>query len=208
MLKIVLKELLKTKTYLSYSITLEKRNKSYKVNFLRKTTTMIAFLLVTLFVLTSLAPLSNAEYTHQDLTMTVLINGNDVSQFSRDTPLTINVDNAISVDLAIQNNGETVYHLTDMSMEIYSVQRILGIWDWEVKVYTHHIDVDNNDDDGDGKEGFDVLAGLDETDSFTVAAEEIAEYKEEVRGQSVRLDVIFNFETIPDFTATVYIDFV
>ena len=66
----------------------------------------------------------------------------------------------------------------------------------------------NADEDGDGKEGFDIPAGLGETDSFTVAAEEIAEYKEEVRGQSVRLDVIFNFETIPDFTATVYIDFV
>jgi len=143
-------------------------------------------LLVALFALSTFAPLSNAAYTHQDLTMTVLINGNDV---------------------AIQNNGETV-HLTDMSMEIYSVQRILGIWDWEVKIYTHNIDVDNADDDGDGKEGFDIPAGLSETDSFTVAAEEIAEYKEEVRGQSVRLDVVFNFETIPDFTATVYIDFV
>lgn len=168
----------------------------------------MALLLVTLLALTSLAPLIKADYTHQDLTLTVIINGNDVSQYNtKDNPLTINVDNAISVDLAIQNNGVTA-HLTDMSMEIYSVQRILGIWDWEVKIYTHQIDVDNADDDGDGKEGFDIPAGLSETDSFTVAAEEIAEYKEEVRGQSVRLDVIFNFETIPDFTATVYIDFV
>jgi len=95
-----------------------------------------------------------------------------------------------------------------MSMEIYTVQRILGIWDWEARIYTHQIDVDNADEDGDGKEGFDIPARLSEDDSFTVAAEEIEEYKEQVRGQSVRLDVIFNFETIPDFTATVYIDFI
>jgi len=178
------------------------------VNFLRKPATMMALLLVTLFALTSLAPLSNADYTHQDLTLTVIINGNDVSQYNtKDNPLAINVDNAISVHFAIQNNGETL-HLTDMSMEIYTVQRILGIWDWEAKIYTHQIDVDNTDEDGDGKEGFDINAGLSEADSFTVAAEEIEEYKEQVRGQSVRLDVIFNFETIPDFTATVYIDFV
>ena len=175
---------------------------------MRKSASIMGFLLVALFALSTFAPLSNAAYTHQDLTMTVLINGNDVSQHNtKNNPLTINVDNAISVSFNIQNNGATV-HLTDMSMEIFTVQRILGIWDWEARIYTHQIDVDNNDEDGDGKEGFDVLAGLSESDSFTIAEEEIAEYKEQVRGQSVRLDVIFNFETIPDFTATVYIDFV
>jgi len=175
---------------------------------MRKSTSIMGLLLVALFALSTFSPLSNAAYTHQDLTLTVIINGYDVSQYNtKDNPLTIHVDNPINIHIAIQNNGETV-HLTDMSMDIYSVQRILGIWDWEVKVYTHLIDVDNADEDGDGKEGFDVLAGISETDSFTVAAEEIAEYKEEVRGQNVRLDVIFNFETIPDFTATVYIDFV
>lgn len=185
-----------------------KKNFRKGESVMRKSTSIMGLLLVALFALSTFAPLSNADYTHQDLTMTVIINGNDASQYNtKDNPLAINVDNAISVHFAIQNNGETV-HLTDMSMEIYTVQRILGIWDWEVKIYTHQIDVDNADEDGDGKEGFDVPAGISEADSFTVAAEEIAEYKEEVRGQSVRLDVIFNFETIPDFTATVYIDFV
>jgi hypothetical protein len=186
---------------------MKNRNKKGE-SVMRKSTSIMGLLLVALFALSTFAPLSNAAYTHQDLTLTVIINGNDITQYNtKDNPLTVNVDDAINVHLAIQNNGETV-HLTDMSMEIYTVQRILGIWDWEVKIYTHQVDVDNSDEDGDGKEGFDILAGLDETDSFTVAAEEIAEYKEEVRGQSVRLDVIFNFETIPDFTATVYIDFV
>ena len=175
---------------------------------MKKSTSIMGLLLVALFALSTFAPLSNAVYTHEDLTLTVIINGNDASQFNtKDNPLTINVDNAISVHYSIQNQGETV-HLTDMSMEIFTVQRILGIWDWEARIYTHQIDVDNADEDGDGKEGFDVPAGLSESDSFVVPAEEFEEYKEQVRGQSVRLDVIFNFETIPDFTATVYIDFV
>ena len=175
---------------------------------MRKSTSIMGLLLVALFALSTFAPLSNADYTHQDLTMTVIINGNDASQYNtKDNPLAINVDNAISVHFAIQNNGETV-HLTDMSMDIYTVQRILGIWDWEVKVYTHQIDVDNADDDGDGMEGFDIPAGLSESDSVIVDDEEIAEYKDQVRGQRVRIDVNFNFESISDYTITVYIDFV
>ena len=156
---------------------------------------------------TSFAPLSNAAYTHEDLTLTVLINSNDVSSHNtKDNPLVLNVDNDINVNFAIQNNGETV-HLTDMSIDIFTVQTIL-FWDWEAKIYTHQIDVDNADDDGDGMEGFDIPAGLSESDSFIVDDEEIAEYKDQVRGQRVRIDVNFNFESISDYTITVYIDFV
>lgn len=167
----------------------------------------MALLLVTLFTLTAFAPLSNAAYTHQDLTLTVLINGEDVATHNtKENPLIISVDDDIEVYFDISNAGETV-HLTEMSMDIYTVQRIL-FWNWEAKIYTHQIDVDNEDDDGDGREGFDIPAGLSDSDSFIVDDEEIAEYKDQVRGQRVRVDVNFNFDTIPDYTITVYINFV
>jgi hypothetical protein len=78
----------------------------------------------------------------------------------------------------------------------------------ETKVYDHQVDLDNDDEDGDGKEGFDIPAATSETDGFSISPEEIAEYKDALSGQRVRIDILFNFETIADYTIKVYINFV
>jgi len=177
------------------------------MNALRKYGSIMSFALVALFAMSSFAPLANAAYTHHDLTMTVILNGEDVATHNtKDNPLVINVDNDIEGVFSIANNGATI-HLTDMSLEIYTIQKIL-FWDMESKVYTHQVDVDNGDEDGDGKEGFDIPAGLNKSDSFTVSVKDIEEYREQLRGQRVRIDVNFTFEDIPDYTVTVYINFV
>jgi hypothetical protein len=36
----------------------------------------------------------------------------------------------------------------------------------------------------------------------------MAEYRDALSGQRVRIDILFNFETIPDYTIKVYITFV
>ncbi|WP_287587352.1 hypothetical protein [Candidatus Borrarchaeum sp.] len=104
------------------------------------------------------------------------------------------------------NAGETV-HLTDATVSFYTLQTIL-FWDIESKVYDHQVDLDNEDDDGDGKEGFDISAATSESDSFDISPEEMAEYRDALSGQRVRIDILFNFETIPDYTIKVYITLV
>jgi hypothetical protein len=110
------------------------------------------------------------------------------------------------MDLSMTNAGGMV-HLTDASVTFYTLQTIL-FWQLESKVYTHQVDLDNEDDDGDGKEGFDIPAGTSESDSFEISSEDIAEYRDALSGQKVRIDILFNFETISDYTVTVYINFV
>lgn len=150
---------------------------------------------------------TNAAYTHEDLTLTVLVNGQDTSAHNvKSNPLVIDLSQAITVDLSMTNAGETV-HLTDASVTFYTLQTIL-FWQLETKVYTHQVDLDNEDEDGDGKEGFDIPAGISESDSFEVSPEDIAEYRDALSGQKVRIDILFNFETIPDYTVKVYINFV
>jgi hypothetical protein len=150
---------------------------------------------------------TNAAYTHGDLTLTVLVNGQDVSlNYVEANPLSIDLSQAIEVDLSLSNAGATV-HLTDATVSFYTLQTIL-FWDLESKVYDHQVDLDNDDDDGDGKEGFDILAGTSESDSFEITSEDIAEYRDALSGQKVRIDILFNFEAISDYTVTVYITFV
>ena len=150
---------------------------------------------------------TNATYTHEDLTLTVLVNGQDVSlNYVKSNPLLINLTEAIEVDLSLSNAGATV-HLTDATVSFYTLQTIL-FWELESKVYDHLADLDNDDDDGDGKEGFDIPAATSESDSFEITTEDIAEYRDALSGQEVRIDILFNFETISDYTVTVYITFV
>jgi hypothetical protein len=150
---------------------------------------------------------TNAAYTHEDLTLTVLVNSQDVSAHNvKSNPLVINLTQPIEMDLSMTNAGGTV-HLTDASVTFYTLQTIL-FWQLESKVYTHQVDLDNEDDDGDGKEGFDIPAGTSESDSFEISSEDIAEYRDALSGQKVRIDILFNFETISDYTVTVYINFV
>jgi predicted transcriptional regulator len=173
-------------------------------NILRKSVSILIFLFVTLLSTNSLVSSLNASYTHQDLTFTVLINGNDVSLHNtKDNPLIIDIENDIEIDFDIANSGETV-HLIDVSFEVYTIQEILFL-DQETKVFTHKIDVDNNDVDADGKEGFDIASGMSESSNFVVYSEEIKEYKEQIRGQRVRVDINLNFEIIPDYFITVYL---
>lgn len=150
---------------------------------------------------------TNAAYTHEDLTLTVLVNGHDISTNNvKSNPLVIDLTQPIQVSLSITNDGETV-HLTDATVSFYTLQTIL-LWDIESKIYDHQVDLDNEDDDGDGKEGFDIPAATSESDSFEITPEDIAEYRDALSGQRVRLDILFNFETIPDYTVKVYITFV
>ena len=151
--------------------------------------------------------MANATYTHGDLTLTVLVNGQDVTlNNAKSNPLVVDLSQAIDVDLSLSNAGATV-HLTDATVSFYTLQTIL-FWELEQKVYDHLVDLDNDDDDGDGMEGFDIPAATSETDSFSISPEEIAEYKDALEGQRVRIDILFNFETIADYTIKVYINFV
>ncbi len=157
-----------------------------------------------LFTINALVSSLNASYTHQDLTFTVLVNDNDISLHNtKENPLVIDIENDIEIDLDISNAGESV-HLIDASIDVYTIQEIL-LWDQEAKVFTHYIDVDNNDEDGDGKEGFDIESGMSESRNFVVYSEEIKEYKEQIRGQRVRVDINLNFESIPDYSITIYL---
>jgi hypothetical protein len=150
---------------------------------------------------------TNAVYTHESLTLTVTVNGSDTTAHNvRSNPLVIDLDQPLVVSLALTNAGETV-HLTDATVSFYTIQTIL-LWELETKVYDHQVDLDNDDEDGDGKEGFDIPAAASETDSFSISPEEIAEYKDALAGQRVRIDILFNFETIADYTIKVYINFV
>jgi len=150
---------------------------------------------------------TNAAYTHEGLTLTVLVNGSDTSAHNvKSNPLVIDLTEPILVSLSMTNAGETV-HLTDATVSFYTLQTIL-LWDIESKVYDHQVDLDNEDDDGDGKEGFDIPAATSESDSFEISAEEMAEYRDALSGQRVRIDILFNFETIPDYTIKVYITLV
>ncbi len=150
---------------------------------------------------------TNATYTHEDLTLTVLVNGQDVSlNYVESDPLVMDLSQAIEVDLSMSNDGATV-HLTDATVSFYTLQTIL-FWELESKVYDHQVDLDNDDDDGDGMEGFDIPAGASESDSFEITSEDIAEYRDALSGQRVRIDILFNFEVISDYTVTVYITFV
>jgi len=159
---------------------------------------------MTLFTINAIVSPLNASYTHQDLTFTVLINDNDIFLHNtKNNPLVIDIENDMEIDFDISNTGETV-HLIDVSFDVYTIQEIL-FWDQEAKVFTHNIDVDNNDEDGDGKEGFDIASGMSESSNFVVYSEEIKEYKEQIRGQRVRVDINLNFESIPDYTITVYL---
>jgi len=172
---------------------------------LKKNLSIFIIIFVALFTLSSFIPPGNAAYTHQDLTITVLINSNDVSfHNNKDHPLLIDIDNDIEIYFKISNAGETV-HLIDASLEVYSIQTIL-FWDYETKVFEYNIDVDNGDEDGDGREGFDIFAGLSESNSVTLTTEELDDYKEILRDQRARVDLNFNFEIISDYTITVYIE--
>lgn len=150
---------------------------------------------------------TNASYTHEDLTLSVQVNGQDTSAHDvRSNPLVINLNDALLVSLSMTNAGETV-HLTDATVSFYTVQTIL-FWDLDTKVYDHQVDLDNDDEDGDGKEGFDIPAATSESDSFEISPEDIAEYRDALTGQRVRIDILFNFEIIEDYTVKVYINFV
>jgi predicted transcriptional regulator len=134
----------------------------------------------------------------------VLINDNDISLYNtKDNPLVIDIDNDIEIYFDISNTGETV-HLVDVLFEVYTIQKIF-FWDHEAKVFTRNIDVDNNDEDGDGQEGFDIASGMSESSNFVVYSEEIQEYKSQIRGQQVRVNINLNFESVPDYAITVYI---
>jgi predicted transcriptional regulator len=171
---------------------------------LKKNLTIIIILFVALFTLSAFISPGNAAYTHQDLTITVLINGNYVSNHNvKDNPLLLDVDNDIEIYFDISNAGETI-HLIDTSIEVYTIQKAL-FWDYETKLFTYNIDVDNGDEDNDGREGFDIAAGLEESKSLTVKSKDIEEYKELMRDQRTRVDLTFNFEIITDYTITVYI---
>jgi hypothetical protein len=163
---------------------------------------------LSLVLLLTLMPVgTNASYTHEDLTLTVLVNGQDTSAHNvKSNPLVIDLSQPLQVSLSLTNAGGTV-HLTDASVSFYTLQTIL-FWQLESKVYTHQVDLDNEDDDGDGKEGFDILAGASESDGFEISPEDIADYRDALSGQKVRIDILFNFETIPDYTVKVYINFV
>ncbi len=150
---------------------------------------------------------TNAAYTHESLSLTVLVNGQDTGAHNvKSNPLTINLTQALEVDLSMVNAGDTV-HITDATVSFYTIQTIL-FWDLESKVYDHQVDLDNEDDDGDGKEGFDIPASSSESESFEISPEDIAEYRDALSGQRVRIDILFNFEVISDYTVTVYINFV
>lgn len=150
---------------------------------------------------------TNASYTHEDLTLSVQVNGQDTSAHDvRSNPLVINLNDALLVSLSMTNAGETV-HLTDATVSFYTVQTIL-FWDLDTKVYDHQVDLDNDDEDGDGKEGFDIPAATSESDSFEISPEDIAEYRDALTGQRVRIDILFNFEGIDNYTIKVYINFV
>jgi hypothetical protein len=150
---------------------------------------------------------TNAVYTHESLTLTVMVNGSDATAHSvKSNPMVIDLNQPLAVSLALTNAGETV-HLTDATVSFYTIQTII-LWEMETKVYDHQVDLDNDDEDGDGKEGFDIPAATSETDGFSISPEEIAEYKDALSGQRVRIDILFNFETIADYTIKVYINFV
>ena len=163
---------------------------------LRKYTSVMAILLVTLFAMTTFAPLSNAAFTHQDLTMTLFMNGSDVSTHdTANNPLVINLDEDVKGDFSFANNGATV-HLNDITVELYNVQPVL-FWHWDTKFYENQFDVDK-----------DIPAGFGTKASFTLYLSNAGENKEALRGQTIRIDVTLSFGSIPDYTITVYVDFV
>ncbi|MFX1521100.1 MAG: hypothetical protein ACFFCD_14385 [Promethearchaeota archaeon] len=168
---------------------------------------LIVSALSLVLLLTLMSNVTSATYTHEDLTLTVLVNGHDVSLNNvKSNPLVIDLSQPIEIELLMSNAGETV-HLTDAAVTFYTLQTIL-FWQLETKIYTHQVDLDNNDDDGDGKQGFDIPAGTNESDSFVISPEDIADYHDALSGRNVRLDILFNFENIPDYTIKVYLTFV
>ncbi|WP_287583291.1 winged helix-turn-helix transcriptional regulator [Candidatus Borrarchaeum sp.] len=171
---------------------------------MKKNLPIFILVFVTLVTLSAFISPGNAAYTHQDLTITVLINGSEVSSHTKNNPLLLDVDNDIEIDFDISNTGETI-HLIDTSIEVYTIQKAL-FWDYETKIFKYNIDVDNGDEDGDGREGFDIVAGLAESKSLRLRSKDIEEYKELMRDQRARVDLTFNFETISDYTITVYIE--
>jgi hypothetical protein len=158
--------------------------------------TVLAFLFVALFAMTAFAPLSDAAFTHQDLTMTLFMNGSDVSTHNTvNNPLVINLDEDIKGDFSFTNNGDSV-HLNDITVELYNVNPVL-FWYWESKFYENEFEVDE-----------DIPAGFGTKASFTLFLSNAGENKEALRGQTNRIDVTLSFESIPDFTITVYVEFV
>jgi hypothetical protein len=167
---------------------------------------LIVSALSLVLLLTLMPSATSAIYTHEDLTLTVLVNGQDVSLNNvKSNPLILDLSQPINVELSMSNTGKTV-HLTDAAVTFYTLQTIL-FWELETKVYTHQVDLDNSDEDGDGKEGFDIPASTSESNSFVISPEDIADYRDTLSGQKVRIDILFNFEDIPDFTVQVYITF-
>ncbi len=163
---------------------------------MKKPVTVLAFLFVALFAMTAFAPLSNAAFTHQDLTMTLVMNGSDVSTHNTfSNPLVINLDEDIKGDFSFANNGDRV-HLNDITVELYNVQPVL-FWHWDTKFYENEFEVDE-----------DIPAGFGTKASFTLFLSNLEENKEALRGQTNRIDVTLSFESIPDFTITVYVEFV
>ena len=158
--------------------------------------TVLAFLLVALFAMTAFAPLTDAAFTHLDLTMTLLMNGSDVSTHNTvNNPLVIDLDEDIKGDFSFTNNGDSV-HLNDITVELYNVNPVL-FWYWESKFYENEFEVDE-----------DIPAGFGTKASFTLFLSNAGENKEALRGQTNRIDVTLSFESIPDFTITVYVNFV
>ncbi len=158
--------------------------------------TFLAFLFVALFAMTAFAPLSSAAFTHQDLTMTLFLNGSDVSTHdTANNPLVINLDEDVKGEFSFANNG-TIVHLNDITVELYNVQPVL-FWHWDTKFYENQFEVDE-----------DIPAGFGTKASFTLFLSNVGENKEALRGQTNRIDVILSFESIPDFTITVYVEFV
>ncbi len=199
MVKTVLKKLLNMSAYLSHSnLIVNIKPRAFKKGeyVLRKYTSVIAMLFVTLFAMTTFAPLSSAVFTHEDLTMTLFLNGSDVSTHDTfNNPLVINLDEDVKGDFSFANNGGTV-HLNDITVELYNVQPVL-FWHWDTKFYENQFEVDK-----------DIPAGFGTKASFTLFLSNVGENKEALRGQTNRIDVTLSFERIPDFTITVYVEFV
>lgn len=158
---------------------------------LRKYASIMAFVLVALFAMSSFASFSSAAYTHNDLTITLLLNGTDAATCTKDNPLVVTAGDGIAVDTSITNIGASV-HLNGVTLKIYTIQTIL-FFDWEQKVHSELV-----------YGSADIPAGA--TGSFTFACPYAT--SADVAGQKVRVDVIFDFETIDDYTVKFYVSFV
>ena len=145
---------------------------------------------------------TNASYNYKDgdidLTLTVLINGQDTSDYSENSPLELDSTQINEVKLQLINDGVLV-HLTSVDVDFV---RSLWVFNWPTTI---HIDVDKEDEDGDGQEGFDIPAGTSRYKIFWVFPDEVEQYGLK---NLKWMDVKFHYENIPDITLRVYVNFV